>query len=127
MEKNLKYHFVQAADEVHASAVVEQQWLVVAAAGADDVVVQLSRTDHLAGSDVVQCDAVFADDEQLSVVVEFLEAERLADACQWQHFRLVLAGDDQLAVHADGKDFSVLVDVDVAEAVGVVPHQPLGH
>ena len=107
-------------DYVHPSAVVEQQWLVVAGTSTADAEVERACADDFIRRDVVDGNAVLANDEQLTFVVHALQTEGLVDMLYEHHPRVVAFDDHQMPRMTDGIVSAVFRCVAIAETVGLV-------
>ena len=117
---------VKGADEMHPSAVVKEQRLIVASAGTGDVIAQLACADDLVAGGVYHGDAAFTDDQQLLAVVHVLKAEGFGDLLQIDDLYVFAVNDDEVTGKADGVYLAIFGSVDVAEAIVLVAQQAGG-
>ena len=119
-------HLVQTVDEVHMSAIVEKQGLVITSASTGDLEVKAARGHNLLGGDIEQGDAILADDQQRFAVVQRLQAEGLIDIFNNYDTRLLAVGNDQLTGITDGIDLPVGGCIQIVEPIRLIAHQPTG-
>ena len=118
-------HVVKAAHQVHAAAIVEQQWLVIMPATVNNAEWQTASTQNPVGANVEKCQAVLAYDEQLFFIVHALQVKWLVNIIYRHDLCLVIFDNNQMPGIAYGVAFTVFCSKYIAKTVLLVTNKPV--